>query len=264
MGKIYLEPVFAINTLMNMLILYIAGRLSGQRARLWRYLVSSALGGLYAALALLPFGAILGNLAAKLMLSLAMTALAWRIRGWLTSLKGWASFVGVTAVGGGVSFAASMLMNSYGPFSGTVHLSQNALLLTALAAASMVLFSASALRRRGGVAARYPVRIWHEGRRFQVNALLDTGNLLREPLSGLPVVLLDRSLGQKLVGSSRDAVEIPFGTAGGISIVRAVPAERVEALCGGKWKNLGDLYLASCKGSLSGGVDALLPPAALE
>lgn len=264
MGKIYLEPVFAINTLMNMLILYIAGRLSGQRARLWRYLVSSVLGGLYAALALLPFCVALGNIAVKVALSLAMTALAWRIKGWLTFLKGWAAFVGVTAVGGGGAFAAAILLDSIGPFSGTVHLSQNALFLTILGAASIVLFSASAIRRRGGPAVRYPLRIWQGGKRVQLDALLDTGNLLREPLSGLPVVLLDRSLGQRLVGGNSSAVEIPFGTAGGISTVKAVPAERVEVLYSGKWKILGDLYLASCESRLSGGVEALLPPAALE
>lgn len=264
MGRVYLEPVFLVNTLMDMLTFYIAGRLSGRRARFWRYLAASAIGGLYSAMQLLPFCVVLGNLWAKALLSLAMAALAWRIRGWLPFLKGWASYVGVTALAGGAAFAGGLLLQNLGPLSGTVHLSSNALLLTLLGAAAMALFSASALRRRGGAGVRYTVRVWSRGRRYELDAMLDTGNLLHEPLSGLPVVIVDGSLGPRLMGSALGAVEIPFGTAGGLSTLRAVPAERVEVLRGGKWKFAGDFYLAACKGRLAGGVEALLPPAALE
>jgi stage II sporulation protein GA (sporulation sigma-E factor processing peptidase) len=263
MGRVYLEPVFAVNTVMNILTLYIAGRLSGQRGHFWKYLAASALGGLYAAMALLPFCVVLGNLGIKIVLSLAMAATAWRIRGWLAFLKGWAALVGVTALGGGGAFAAAALLDSMSAATGTVHLGSNALFLTFLGAVSMVLFSASAIRRKGGSGIRYPVRIYFEGRRFQLDAILDTGNMLREPLSGLPVIILDRSLGPKLAGCV-DEVEIPFSTAGGISTVKAVPAERVEVLRGGKWRFAGDVYLATCEGRLTGGVEALLPPAALE
>jgi stage II sporulation protein GA (sporulation sigma-E factor processing peptidase) len=264
MGRVYLETVFAVNTLMNLLTLYIAGRLSGQRARLGRYLAASALGGLYAALMLLPFMQALGNVGVKIALSLIMAALSWRIRGWLPFLKGWASLVGVTAVGGGGAYAAAALLDSLQPWSGTVRVGENALLLTALGAVSLALFSSSALRRRGGAPARCSLRIWQAGRRYELEALLDTGNMLREPVSGLPVVLLDKGVGGKLAGCWPAAVEIPFGTAGGVSAVRAAPAERVDALCGGRWKRLGDVYLAVCDGRLAGGVEALLPPAALE
>lgn len=264
MGRIYLEPVFAVNALMNLLTLYIAGRLSGQRARLGRYIVAASMGGLYVAMALLPFCAILNNLAVKIVLSLAMAATAWRVKGWLLFLKGWAAIVGVTAVGGGGAFAAAALLDNLSSTTGTVHLSSNALLLAILGAAAMVLFSASAVRRRGGAGIRYAVRVNISGHRLQLDALLDTGNMLREPLSGLPVIILDRSLGPRLALCS-GAVEIPFSTAGGsISTVRAVPAEHIEVLRGGKWKSPGDMYLAACEGKLTGGVEALLPPSALE
>lgn len=264
MGRIYLEPVFLVNMLMDLLTLYIAGRLSGQRARLWRYLAASVLGGLYAAMQLLPFCTVLGNLWVKVLFSVAMAALAWRIRGWLVFLKGWAALVGVTAVGGGGALAAKVLIDNAGPLYGTVHLSENALLLAFLGAASMTLFSATALRKKGGVTARYCVRVWSRGRCFELDAMLDTGNLLREPLSGLPVVIVDGSIGPRLLGGAGTAVEIPFSTAGGISTLRAVPAERMEVLRGGKWRFAGDVYLAACKGRLAHGVEALLPPATLE
>lgn len=263
MGKVYLEPVFAVNALMNLLTLYVAGRLCGRRGCLWRYLSASALGGVYAALQLLPFARALNHLAAKAALSLLMAAVAWRPVRWLAYLKGWASMVGVTAVGGGGALAASALLEAASARTGTVHLGANALLLTALGAASILLFSAQALRRRGGAPARYAVRVYRGGRPVRLEALLDTGNLLREPLSGLPVLLVDRSLAPSLIGSG-DAVEIPFGTAGGTATVRAVPAERVEVLRGGRWTCPGDMYLAACGARLANGVEALLPPSALD
>lgn len=263
MGRVYLEPVFAVNTLMNLLVLYIAGRLSGQRARLLRYLCAAALGGLWAAMALLPFCTVLNGILPKVLLSLAMAVTAWRVRGWLTFVKGWASIVGVTAVGGGGALAVAAVLDGLSATSGTVHLSENALLLSLLGAASMVLFSVSALRRRGGAKHLYSVRVWTGGRRLELDGLLDTGNLLREPMSGLPVIIVDSALASKLSGGGQ-AVDIPFSTASGLSAVRAVPAERVEVLRGGKWRCPGDMFLAACGGKLAGGVEALLPPSAVE
>lgn len=264
MGRVYLEPVFAVNMVMNLLTLYIAGRLSAQRASLPRYLCAAVLGGFYAAAALLPFCKVLNGIVPKVLLSILMAAAAWRIKGWLPLLKGWASIVGVTAVGGGGALAAAALLDGLSATTGTVRLSQNALLLTLLGAGAMVVFSTSALRRKGGAAHRYAVRVWLGGRRLQLDGLLDTGNLLHEPFSGLPVILLDRRLAGRLSGCN-GAVEVPFSTAGGgITTVRAVPAQHVEVLRQGRWRCAGDMYLAACASTLAGGVEALLPPAALE
>jgi hypothetical protein len=124
--------------------------------------------------------------------------------------------------------AAAALMQ--GLPSGTLHLGSDALLLTILGVAAMVVFSMSALRRRGAVI-RYSVRVWAGGRKIDLDAMLDTGNMLHEPLSGLPVMLVDKAVGAKLM--SGRSVEIPFGTAAGASLVKAVPAERVEVYRGG-------------------------------
>lgn len=46
--------------------------------------------------------------------------------------------------------------------------------------------------------------------------------------------------------------------------MRAVLADRVEVYRGGRWRAACDMYLAACAGKFAGGVEALLPPAALE
>jgi stage II sporulation protein GA (sporulation sigma-E factor processing peptidase) len=265
MGKVYLEPVFAVNTVMNMLTLYIAGRLAGERARLWRYCLASSMGGLYAAAMLLPFCDVLNNLLAKAVLSCAMALLSWRPRGWLPYLRGWAAMVGVTVVGGGAALAASVLMDSARPLGGAILLSKNALLLTILGAAAMALLSSRALQRRGRGGSHYTVRAWCGGRLLRLDALLDTGNMLCEPVSGLPVMIIDVDMGKKLIGNMSDrTIEIPFKTVGGLSSMKAVLADRTEVRSQGRWRDAGAMYVAASTNWLSGGVEALLPPAALE
>ena len=164
----------------------------------------------------------------------------------------------------GGALAAAALLDGMSATTGTVRLSHNALLLTVLGAGAMAVFSASAVRRRGGPGQRYTLRVWLGGRRLELDGLLDTGNLLHEPFSGLPVILLDRRLAPRLDGCAGSVV-VPFSTAGGgITTVKAVPTEHVEVLLRGRWKCPGDMYLAACGSALAGGVEALLPPAALE
>ena len=254
----YLEPVFLLNMAVNLLVLYLAGRLAGERACLWRYLLSAGLGGLYAAAMLLPPCVVLTSLPAKVLLSLFMALAAWRVRSLRAYGKGWACIVGVTALGGGAAWAAGLLLQENG-----LPIGRNAVLLTALGAVSMVVFSASAIRRRGGGGPQLLVRVCQGQRTVRLHALLDTGNLLREPLSGLPVLIVDPRFGHRLM-AGRQTITLHFGTVGGQSELAAVLADRVEVLRAGHWLDGGAMYVARGGGPLTAGVDALLPGAALE
>lgn len=258
----YLEQVFELNLAVNLLVLYLAGRLIGERARLWRYVLSAGLGGLYAAATLLPPCVVLTTLPAKAMLSAVLALIAWRPRGLRGYCKGWASLVGVTALGGGAALAAGLLLAETSP-TGEAALGQNALLLTVLGAAAMVVFSTGAIRRRGGAGPRCDVRVWLDGHPWRLWAFVDTGNLLREPLSGLPVVIADPRLARRLL-AGHATVALSFGTVGGQSSLPAVLADRVEVRRAGRWQNGGAMYVAQGGMPLQCGADALLPGAALE
>ncbi len=258
----YLEQVLGLNLAVNLLVLYLAGRLAGERARPGRYLLSAGLGGLYAAATLLPPCVVLTALPAKVLLSAVLALVAWRPRSLRGYCKGWASLVGVTALGGGAALAAGLVLAGASPV-GEAALGQNALLLTVLGAAAMVVFSAGAIRRRGGVGPRCDVRLWLDGRPCRLWAFVDTGNLLREPLTGLPVVIADPRLARRLL-AGHPTIALSFGTVGGQSSLPAVLADRVEVRRAGRWRNSGAMYVAQGGAPLHCGVDVLLPGAALE
>lgn len=51
----------------------------------------------------------------------------------------------------------------------------------------------------------YPVKLCHEEKEVDVIALLDTGNHLREPVTGKPVVVVEKCVADKLLGESEVA-----------------------------------------------------------
>lgn len=263
MGKIYLEPVFGLNFVVDVLTLIVAGRLAGERARVWRYIVASVLGGLYAAMMLLPFCQVLNTLPAKAALCLAMAALAWRPRSWRSYLRCVGTLAAVTAVGGGAALAAGVLLDGARPLGGVLALGHNALILCVFGMMAMAVLASGAVRRRGAAQGHYAVRAWCAGKAVRLTALLDTGNLLYEPLSGLPVLIVDASLGRQLLAGGQ-VIEIPYRTVTGPDTMRAVLAERTMVRDGLHWHDAGTMYLAISASTLSGGAQALLPPAALQ
>ena len=59
------------------------------------------------------------------------------------------------------------------------------------------------------------VELWSEGRRIEVTGLIDTGNGLRDPLTGLPVSVIERTKAADLLGEGIEGVRyIPYQSIG--------------------------------------------------
>ena len=56
-----------------------------------------------------------------------------------------------------------------------------------------------------------PVVISHGGRTIQLTALADTGNTLRDPISGWPVLVTDSWAAEHLLGLTREQLSDPVG-----------------------------------------------------
>ena len=70
-----------------------------------------------------------------------------------------------------------------------------------------------------------PITITHRGRTLHLTALVDTGNTLRDPVSGLPVLVADASAGEKLLCLTQHQLQHPIETiaAGGCPGLRLIP-----------------------------------------
>lgn len=131
-------------------------------------------------------------------------------------------------------------------------------------AVSLIMLSANTRKRsRINIAMRVEYK---EGRR-EFTALVDTGNLLTEPLSALPVVIADeRALGKQSAKRmfAHSERTVGFGAVGGDGQMKVIRPERMEIHDGRRWVKAPDMWLGLYPGRMTGSVHALAPGAATE
>ncbi|MGE5578537.1 MAG: sigma-E processing peptidase SpoIIGA [Bacillota bacterium] len=193
---VYADVLFAINLLVNYLILLAAGKLSGREVRHWRLVVAGAAGGAYAVVSvLLPLSAAF-SLPARLAFGLFMVAFSYPGRT-AQSLIGVAfSFYLCSALAAGTAMA----LQNYRVATlvkGTVLPADSGAVRWWIVAASLAaLCSLPVVTRLGGYQPGRPLPLLRlelsvSGRRLGLTGLVDTGNNLRDPVSNLPVVVVD-------------------------------------------------------------------------
>lgn len=209
----YIELFLLDNLLMNLIILRLASAMLSTRASILRTTLF-ALGG--AAVAALGAGGatLLLSPFAKLILT-ALMSLALPARGAKRRLLAFfAAFVSAAAVGGAVMLIALILggeMRFGAVYSGLS-------LRTALIGGALASFLPNAIRRlicrriENSQTVRLSILL-KTGEKIECAALIDSGNLLYEPVSALPVIVLCSKKYQ--AAAKRADIPIPARTAGG-------------------------------------------------
>ena len=283
-AEIYVDLYFLINTSMDFLCLLITGRLLHARMGTGRLLLAAAVGGFYAVLSLLlAAGGVLGLLA-DCAAALLISAVAFASRGirlrriFLSS----AVFALISMVQGGLMTALYVLLNRLElPLGAIGEDTLSAWIFggVALAAGLLTLRGGRAM----GISSRVEaveVRARLLGREVALNAMVDSGNLLVDPVSGRGVIVAERralasALPRQLLGEGRagerEAMEyiranaeiaarvrlIPTKTASGGGILVAILPDSVTLKERGGLRSADYLVAA---GSVGGeGFDALIP-----
>lgn len=202
MEIVYIDSYFFWNLLADYLLCLAAARVCALRLRRGRYFLAALLGAAYAAGSLLPALALLRLPAARLSAGLLMGLTAFG--GERRPLRCAAVLLGVAAAAGGALWALSMALGGGG-----------ALLLRwrTLLPAFLLCYGALSLffRGRGSLPekARVPVKAVFLGRTAEFTALVDTGNQLRDPASGAPVLVASPRALAPLLGSHAPLLEAP-------------------------------------------------------
>ncbi len=191
--RVYLDLVVLLNFLVDWLLLLGTNRLSGFPAEAGRTLGAAALGGLYGGACLLPGFRFLGNLLWRTVSLGLMAVLAFGLG--RSSLKRGSMFVLLTMALGGV--AASL------------HRSNLPALV--LAAGGIWLLCQTVFCNTAGQA-YIPISLSYGGRQINLTALRDTGNTLRDPISGEPVLVISPEAAQTLTGLTAAQLGRPMET----------------------------------------------------
>ncbi len=196
---IYADEVFALNAVLDFLLLRASARVGGARCRLWRLIAAAALGGLYAAACSWPRLDALRSVPAQLLALCAMAAAAFGVS--RRALWQGALLLALGLALGGVLTALALALGArIVLLGGTVcyALDVPSLVLASGAAFGLTALCFSGLGGHSG-GDIVPAQASLGGKSVRFSALRDTGNTLRDPLSGAPVLVADFELVRALL-----------------------------------------------------------------
>lgn len=194
---VYLDIVLIENLCMNYIILFATGYLMKIKMKQLRLIVSSMLGGIYAVIAYLEILPIYSSFGMKVVLSILMVYIAFKPKGVKILSKQLIIFYLTSFVFGGCAFALlyfvrpqDILMRN-GVYVGTYPIK---IALLGGIVGFIITYVAfrivkTKLRRKDIL---YNIEITLQGKRLKVKAMLDTGNLLKDPISKMPVIVVEK------------------------------------------------------------------------
>lgn len=176
--KVMLESYLLLNACMNAALLCIALRWSGRRIVPWRTVAASALGAVYAVVAYLPGMAVLRSAPCNIGMCGVMLFVAAKWCGFKAFARTWGLLYCATFLLGGIVHA---LLQAFGGLSPAWQLG--------ILAGSWLggLLLRNTQRTRQAAHAHLYICLGEASTRME--GLLDSGNLLQDPITGLPVIV---------------------------------------------------------------------------
>ena len=179
---VYLDLVMVLNFAVDLLLLMGANGLSGFPTAFGRCIAAAAVGGIYGGICMLPGFAFLGSTWWRLVILAGMSVLAF---GWDGSaLRRGILFVLLSMALGGIAL-------SFG---------QRGWVSLLAAAAALSVLCLVGFRGRAGTKKYIRAELTYGDRKRVLTALCDTGNMLRDPISSQPVLIVGADVARELLG----------------------------------------------------------------
>ena len=249
---IYADVLFAVNFIMDYLALYVSGKVVGVRCRWGRIAAAALVGGLYGVSGVFVTAA---EQRCAVAVSLVMCRVAFGGKRLSVYVKTVVLFYAASMLFGGVMtflYECAYRLRETAFFSGGLTAGMffalaGILFLVILAAGKI--FSVHLHRKTARI------RITLDEKEVELTMLCDTGNLLRDPYSGQPAILVGAKYLDKLLGAEgmhrypeRAAPEealrrklrfVPIKTAAGSGVLPTFSADRILVMeRGGAWREV--------------------------
>ncbi len=196
---IYIDIVLIENLIMNYIILLATGIVSKTQIKHIKLIIASFLGAIYTVISYMKILEIYSNFFLKLLLSIIIIYIAYNPQRMRKMWKILLIFYMISFVFGGAAFALiyfvkpqDIIMKN-GLFLGTYPL--KTVILGAVVAFSLIIaifkILKSKLSKKDIICS---IEINLNNKKIKTNALIDTGNMLKEPFSNTPVVVIEKTL----------------------------------------------------------------------
>ena len=201
---IYLDIVLIENLIMNSIIIYATAIIMKLKIKHLNILLSSLIGAIYSIMTYISNLKIYSNIFIKIILSIIMVYIAYKPQSLKILLKQILIFYLTSFLFGGVAFALiyvvkpqEILMRN-GLFLGTYPL--KTVFLSAIIASVIGIFGFKLVKNKISKKDMYcQIIIKLNNKEIQTTAMVDTGNLLKDPITGNPVIVVESSLLEKIL-----------------------------------------------------------------
>ena len=203
----YLDLVMVLNFTVDFLLLLGTNRLTGFSAQPWRCAGASLLGAVHSGACLLPGFSFLGNILWRGITLCLMGIIAFGMN--LPAMKRTGLFWLLSMAMGGI----------------VLRMDQRSFLSALLCALLCLLLTAVSFGGQAGGREYVPLRITLGDKSASIIALKDTGNTLKDPLTGEPVLVISASVAGRLTGLTQQQLKNPLDTLSGYILpgLRLIP-----------------------------------------
>ena len=194
----YIDIVIIENLIMNYIILYATGIIAKIKTKKLRLLISSAIGAIYVAIQYITNLKMYSNMIIKIILSILMVFIAFNPQSVKQMSKQLLLFYLTTFTFGGVAtyliyvIKPQNIIIKNGMFVGTYVL--KTIFLGAILGTIIIVIAFKISKNKmtkKDMLCRTKIKL--EGKEIILNTMLDTGNMLKEPISGDPVIVVERT-----------------------------------------------------------------------
>lgn len=263
---VYLDILLIVNFLINFLLISVTAFFTGETKRRWRAVIASSLGAAFSLALLVPKLSLILSVLVKLIGAVVMASAAWEIkskkrlaRNTLYLFVSSYIFAGLVFSLKELTASRSIVINNHSVYIGV---SPTFLIFTVLCLYIMLTLVELLFKRPRQTTRTVGARLKSETGEVSFNAIVDSGNKLRDAATGSGVIVLKRSLAKQLIDAAALSAleEFEGGSYGEATFARLKRFSLIPfSTVAGQGTLLG-FYANSCTVNTNGGVCVLERP----
>ncbi len=194
---IYLDVVLFENIVLNYIIIVSTAIISKSQVKIFRIILSSLVGGIFAILNYIIEMKLIFSILLKIMISVIMMLVAFQDYSIKKVLRQLIFFYLVSFTFGGIAFMLLFFINPKNLIIDGTHLVGTYPIKVAVLAGGVgfiiISIVSSIIKNRIGKKAMIcDLEIFYDGKNKKIKTMLDTGNLLKEPISNADVIIVEK------------------------------------------------------------------------
>lgn len=202
---VYVDVVLLENISMNYIILLASSLIGNRKVNFFKVLMASLIGGLYSIVNYVIDISLIANMIFKIFISVIMIQIAFSNRNFKTFFKQLMLFYLVSLTFGGAAFMLLFFVNPSGIIFENGHLVGTYPIKIAILGGIVgftIISIVSNILRKVLTEQICEIEICYQGKNAKVKTFIDSGNLLKEPISQADVIVVEKESLKSIVDSS--------------------------------------------------------------